>query len=898
MIKEIFNRGHTPGIAFGLTIILLMLIMPVHADSGNRVWKEGMPTTYTWDSHSFAGFYYNLDENLGTEELTITNIKRTIDHGDLTYTTMPIEVEFEHPGFGKYQVIGFMADKYFAGYTGNSIISRGDTMSTLGRNQLHKVILDDDEKRVINEGGTLTLKEGYVLKMTAVDIGAGPGQIMVTLLKDGNEVDTGVTAGNDNYVYSKNLGGVKDMPILAVHFDSVFRGREVNAAFIRGVFQISETYTDINSGDRYGELEISNVGSGGIDMTNRNSLSLSSGNTVSLVGDLKIVVADSSTLRFALSVERTGAFEMRGTTYPETSEWTPMNFGLNIGGTNLGFYYDMDRDVGNERLTIEKINGRNIPQGKLRYSTTADEINFDYPEFGTYKVIGFMADRYFAGYTTSSAITKNQVMSTLGRSRLYKILIDDDTKRTLTQGGTLTLKDGYVLKITDVDIGAGAGQVLLSLLKDGVQIDTDVVTGNDNYVFTRTVGSDELPIIAVHFDAIFRGREVNAAFARGVFQISENYTSIATGDRFGQMEVETVNSDKIEMVNSNSLGMSSGNNVDVMGNIKFKVANSNTVRFYPFVYVTPDMISSQLSIVAPDKAIAGDEIRIKVTAGGQPVEAVFITINSDMGQTDINGLLNLSLKKTMKGGTYNISATKLGYQRASKEMVIQEYIEDRLSIEAPEKGNQYGNLTIKVLNKDQPVAGATVSYDDTVIGTTDAAGIITYTPQNSGIHTIYASKSGFATAARDIEVRVPYAEFKAVDISVNDVIVSNEKVEVKTNITNIGTKGDTLPVGLIINSTEIVSMPVKIAAGEVKQVTFTKEVNLPPGNYTIEVLGQKKVVQVKEAPFNVFLVLVVIIVIGAVVIFLLTSKGRTTAGIPKDQAAESKDKTAEGEIKK
>jgi hypothetical protein len=180
MIKEIIKRGRTLGVAFGITILILMLVMPVDAASGNRVWKEGMPTTYTWNSQSFAGFYYNLDENLGTEKLTISDIKSTIDEGDLTYSTMPIEVEFEYSRFGKYQVIGFMADKYFAGYTQKSVISDNDAISTLGRNQLHKVLLDDEEKRIINEGGTLTLKDGYVLKMTEVDISAGPGQVWRT----------------------------------------------------------------------------------------------------------------------------------------------------------------------------------------------------------------------------------------------------------------------------------------------------------------------------------------------------------------------------------------------------------------------------------------------------------------------------------------------------------------------------------------------------------------------------------------------------------------------------------------------------------------------------------------------------------------------------------------------
>jgi len=383
MITGRLFRRKPLNLVIGITIFLLMLIGPVDAASGNRIWKEGMPTTYTWNSQSFAGFYYYLDENLGTEKLTISDIKRTIDEGDLTYSTMPIEVEFEYSRFGKYQVIGFMADKYFAGYTENSVISDYDAISTLGQSQLHKVLLDDDEKRIINEGGTLTLKDGYVLKMTEVDISAGPGQVWVTLLKDGDEVDSDVISGNDNYIYSTKLGRVSDVPVLAVHFDSVFRGREVNAAFIRGVFQISESFTQIKSGDRYGELEINSVSSSGIDMSNRNSLSLSPGNTVDLMGNLKIIVADSSTLRFALSVERTGAFEMRGTIYPTATEWDPMNFGLNIGGTNLGFYYDIDNDVGKERLKIESINGRTIPEGKLRYSTTAEEVSFDYPKFGT-----------------------------------------------------------------------------------------------------------------------------------------------------------------------------------------------------------------------------------------------------------------------------------------------------------------------------------------------------------------------------------------------------------------------------------------------------------------------------------------------------------------------------------
>ncbi len=890
MVMENIFRGRALGIAFGLTVIL-MLIMPVHAASGNRIWQQGMDDPYTWDSHSFAGFYYNLDEDLGTEKLTISGIGRTIDKGHLTYSTAPMEVDFEYSGFGKYQVIGFMADKYFAGYTGNSVISGNKAISTLSRNQLHKVILDDEEKRVINEGGTLTLKEGYVLKMTEVDVSAGPGQIWVTLLKDGDEVDSDVITGRDSYIYSIKLGSQNDVPLLAVHFDSVFRGREVNAAFIRGVFQVSESFTQVKSGDRYGELEISSVSSSGIDMKNRNALSLSSGNTVDLVGDLKIIVADSDTLRFALSVDRTGSFEVRGTIYPTASKWDPMNFGLNIGNTNIGFYYDMNKNVGKETLTIKKISGRSIQEDDLRYTTTAEEVDFDYSKFGSYQVIGFMADKYFAGFTKNSLISNKETISALGRLQLHKVLLDDDTKRTLSEGSTLTLKEGYVLKIKDVDIGAGQGQVLISLLKDGDEVDSDVITGSDNYMYVKNLGTlDEVPIISVHFDTVFRGRETNAAFARGVFQLSESFTSVKPGDMFGAMKVQTVNANSIEMVNDYSIDLSSANTVEVMGNISFKVADSDTLRFYPFVYVTPEMISNQLLIDAPAKATAGESVNVKVTAGGKPVEDVFITINSDMGQTDIEGRLNITLKKTMKAGTYNITAYKLGYGKTSKEFIVQGFAENRLSIDAPATGNQFGNVTIRVLNKDAPVEGAAVSFDNNTIGLTDRDGLIIYKIEESGMHTIYASKSGFATAARDIDVRVPFAEFKALDINANDIVYSNDKVEVRANISNVGTKSATLPVGLIVNSTEIDSISVEIAAGEVKDVTFRKEISLPPGNYSIEILGQKKMIEVREAPFNVFPVLLVIIIIGAAVIYFLTAKGKVDAETVKNQPGEGEPK--------
>ena len=891
MIK--ISRGLTYRIAAVIFSVLLLVIVAgaqASSQSGNRIWDEskGMNnTSYTWNSYSFSGFYYSLDDNLSTEELTIRNIKRTINRGDIRYTTSPIEVSFDYSAFGKYQVIGFMADKFFAGYTSNSSISGNRAISTIGAGQLQKVLFDDEDRRTVYEGGTLTLKEGYVIIVKEVDIGGGPRQVFISLAKNGVEVDSDVIAAGDTYVYSPRVGTVSDLPIIAMHVESVFRGREANAAFIRGLFQISDTFTRVSTGDRYGVMEITGTSNDRITMENRDSAGLSAGSTKDLMGDLKIIVADdSNVLRFALSAARTGTYEVRGTIYPVTDEWTPLNFGLNVGGgASIGFFYDMDKDIGTENLKISTT-GTSIPSGSLRYSTKPQEISFDYSPFGSYQVIGFMADKYFAGYSQNSSISGNKELSTIGNGQLHRVLLDDDNRRVAAVGGTITLKEGYVMKIMEVDVGAGPGQVWVSLLKNGREVDNSVVAGGNTYRYIKKVGTvSDLPLIVIRFESVFRGREVNAAFTRGIFQISETSTSVKGGDRYGQMQISNIGAGGIEMDNPSSVGISRGSTVDLMGNIKLKVADSSDVRFYPFVMVTPEMVASQLVIDAPPKAVAGDSVKITVTAGGNPVGGANVTVDSGAGETDANGVLNYMLPRTLIG-TYNITATRLGYEKATRSIEVQGYTESMLVINVPAKANQFEMITISVTHNNTPVSGASVSYDNVAIGTTDSNGALSYTPQISGMHTISASKSGFATASRDIDVRMPYSEFRAIDINITpDVVFSGDSTMIRSRITNAGTKMDTLPVVLVVNSTEVGNQSVTLSPGEVKAVNFTYRVTLPAGNYTVAILGQSKSLEVKEAPLNIYLIIAIVIILivaGAIVIYYYTS-GRTKA--PESKAA-------------
>jgi S-layer protein (TIGR01567 family) len=883
--------------------------------TGNRIWDGSKPLefskTYTWTPQSFSGFYYNAKDDVGSESLTMTlgsYTSRTISTGDLVYSTSPQEVSFTHSDWGKYQVIGFMADKYFAGYTANtaSTNTRPTTdfggISSLARGGLHRVLIDDDTKRTIAVGGTLALQDGYVLKAKDIDLNART--MLLSLLKDGNEVDVSPLSADQTYVYTKNVGGVENLPLIMVRFDNVFSGQELQVAFMKGLFQISEATTTVNTGDRFGNMEISSVDQSGIKMKNSANIGLSKGATVDIMGNLKIKVANNdSVVRFALTVDNPSNQEVRSTVYrdsdtPPITEWTPYNFGMNIGDTSLGFYYNLDDGVGSEDLKLNNnnpVSGRAIPVGGLVYSTSPQEVPFTYSGFGKYQAIGFMANNYFAGYSANtgysngiSIVTRPSTdfggISTISNGNLHKVLIDDDTKRTISVGGTIALQEGYVLKATDIDLNART--MLISLLKDGAEVDVSPLAAGETYVYTKTVGGTEsLPLIMVRFESVFSGQELQVAFLRGMFQISDNPTTIKVGDQYGNMEVTGVQSDSITMSNSNSIGLSRNTNNALMGNIRLKVADNDALRFYFAVDVTPEMVANQLTIDAPSRAMAGDTIRIKVTAGGAGIGNATINIGNDTGTTGItdnNGILNYTLPRTLKG-TYSITASMTSYEKATRNIDIDKYVDYRLSIEAPSQANEFETITIKVLYNGTNMNGATVIFDNKTVGTSDSNGEVTYKLETSGTHSISASRTSYITVTRDIEIRAPYSEFKALDINITpNPGFAGEAFLVRSNITNIGTMSDSKQVELIVNGTAVDNKTIILAAKEKVEVNFTG-IEAIAGNVTVEIMEQSMLFKARQKPTNYLLIGVIATGIGAVVIIILTSKGLLNLGLLKQK---------------
>ena len=192
-------------------------------------------------------------------------------------------------------------------------------------------------------------------------------------------------------------------------------------------------------------------------MDNEDSLSLRKGSTTKIFGDVGFLVADADELRFAPVVERTGTYDVRGTVINpseiEEFTWTPYNF--------EGFYYDIDDDVGTESLTAKISGGTKIEENDLTYTTSPQPVKFEFENWGKYDVIGFMADKYFAGYNNETEFTDEA--SAINEGQLRRVLLDSDDSQTIASGSVFSLEEGYELRIKQVDLNGnkvylGSGQ--------------------------------------------------------------------------------------------------------------------------------------------------------------------------------------------------------------------------------------------------------------------------------------------------------------------------------------------------------------------------------------------------------------------------------------------------------
>ncbi len=617
-------------ITFTSMMLLLATAMVVGAVDTVEIRGHVATDSDSWNAEDFAGFYYDIDDNIATETMTFTVTDRKLLEPDgVVYETKAMEDDFDFDEWGNFLVIGFMADKYFAGYvdaegTDDVLFEESDDENVLADEQLLKILVDNDDEMTVTSGTPLKMEEGYELGIKSIDIDGN--KVYLELSKDGAVVDSKVISPSaDNadmkdktYYYKKDIGDSKDVVIVAAHLKNAFRGADQNLATVDGLWQLSDTPQDVSENTEYDKMTIQTVTANTITMNNEdNDITLSKNKDITLMPGISIKTADSDddALRYYLYKEITepGTYEIRGNVATDTFTWTADNF--------AGFYYDIDDDIKTEELTATISEGDKLlePDG-VTYTSTAQANEFEFEEWGTYNVIGFFADKYFAGYIDDPNVEENVLFdesedeNVLADEQLLKILMDNDDERTVTSGTPLAMEEGYELSIQSIDIDGN--KVYLELSKDGAVVDSKVISPSaDNagmkdktYYYKKDIGdSKDVVIVAAHFKNAFRGADQNLATVDGLWQLSDTPQDVSENEEYDKMTIQTVTANTITMNNEdNDITLSKNKDISLMPGVSIKTADDDELRYYIYKEATiegeEEVAEEEPAVVAPVNA--------------------------------------------------------------------------------------------------------------------------------------------------------------------------------------------------------------------------------------------------------------------------------------------------------
>jgi S-layer protein (TIGR01567 family) len=542
-------------------------------------------STVIWTPLNFAGFYYDIDKGLGAEVLQLKTSEQSVPIGDAVYGTSAQKTRFEHGEWGLYRVLSFLGEIYFVGYSEDCIIS--PSWSSLGEDgALSKILIDSDSRETVSGDQDLLLEEGYKLRFSDSEEG-----VKVALYKGSAILNTATINPPETYVYAVPVGD-RNITLIAVHVTGSVKLKPSSYYTIKGMFQISENFIDIEPGSKYGMMEVSSISGDGISMTNFQEIDLSPNSDVDLMDGIRLKTADSSDLTNRLYIYRNisdpGTHEVRGPVGevgPEMYVVNPQNF--------AGFHYNIDDDLGAETLTMNIIgNALEMDTGVI-YEAVAQKKAIEFRDWGDYWTMGFLGENYFAGYVSDGAGAWSSHLSTssddanlLANEGLSRVLIDSAEPRSIRDGDVIALEEGLAAKFF---VDNECETVFLELYKDDNLVRRDYFRTPDTYVYTMDVGdSQNVAVLAIHIAGLDCTGD-RTCVIDGIWQISAHPISIEVDTEYDKMTLLVVDPYSMRiLMNNDDTKIILNKNKDqlLVDDIRIKTANQaeisseNPLRFY------------------------------------------------------------------------------------------------------------------------------------------------------------------------------------------------------------------------------------------------------------------------------------------------------------------------------
>ena len=279
------------------------------------------------------------------------------------------------------------------------------------------------------------------------------------------------------------------------------------------------------------------------------------------------------------------------------------------GNNFAGFWYDLKDGLMSENMTInDNVSDRSILADKLLYNATIRPVEFKvasekdrYVENGLGGSNNLTKD-FDAGTDGLNNVTGGRFYAKIGwqaeeyvalnakANKLAKLVYEQTAtdKKTLTIGDVWEIGDGYTLTAQSIDTSTSPRQAWIALSKDGVKLDDKIIVQGQAYTYTKAslASETDVPVFVTYVDSVFAGATTDILQLKYTWLVSSSVTEIKTGDKYGVMEVmdDGASDKEINLQNKDSAVSLSQNSVtDIMGNMKFSVADSTTVRFFPMV---------------------------------------------------------------------------------------------------------------------------------------------------------------------------------------------------------------------------------------------------------------------------------------------------------------------------
>lgn len=592
----------------------------VEANAAGQLREAGSAayaSAYTWNPYNFGAFWYDLHDDLGSELMTLNLAgadNRTIEKNDLIYSTTPraqvyaIVDDYVASRLGvvggndvtHYFIEGWMGEKYVAISTGGSWAAYG--------NKLSKLLVEfesSSDKKTLTVGRAWDLGSGFTLNAT--QIGSDGNSVVLLLEKNGEELDKSVVdisaAGDRRYMYTTELSGVNDVVVFFCYIDAVLIG-DPSLVQLKYVYLIDNDIREVSTGERYGNMEVTTATASGITVKNDGALNLSKDTDSEIMEDMFFRVADSDTVRFYPYKVYTepGDYDVRGTIVEanDSSYMYPAGDPTNIGTSYTwnpynfaAFWYDADDDLKSEQLIIEELSSwdnRTIPDKKLVYTTTPQAQTYAIVDDGVADRLGVVGGKNVTRYFIEGWLAEKYVAISTGGStsangnKLARLLVEftGSDNKTLTTGEVWDLGGGFMLNTTQIDLGGNKAQ--LSLEKNGAALDSAIVTSPGGYMYTEDLSSvSDVVVFFCYVDAVFSDNGTDTARLKYVYLINNTVLEVKSDETYGNMKVTTASAAGITAKNDGAIDLSKDTEPKITEEMYFKVADSDTARFYPYV---------------------------------------------------------------------------------------------------------------------------------------------------------------------------------------------------------------------------------------------------------------------------------------------------------------------------